>query len=298
MGAGLILGLLFARVTLFILTKIRLQYEGIYPVLVLAMVLLSYSMANVLHGNGFLAVYVLGIVLGSSDFNRKRALLNFYDGIAWLMQIAMFLALGLLVLPSMIFANALNGLFIALALMFVARPLSVFISLIGFNMTTQKKAMVSWVGLRGAAPIILATFPLLAGVANAGFIFNIVFFVVIASVIIQGTTISAVADALKVSAPYQSGRRHPLEFEKSEAIDAMLTDIMVPYNSQCAGKSIFNLHAPEGCLIVLLARADKYIVPSGSTIISEGDVILTLANKEALEKLRAIVTRLKETQSE
>jgi len=292
MGAGFLLGLLFARATIILVKKIRLPYEGLYPTLILAMVALAYSVTNILHGNGFLAVYILGIVLGSHDFLHKKVLLHFYEGIAWLMQIVMFLALGLLVLPSGVFSHILPGLEIAAVLMFVARPLSVFICLLGFNMSIPKKVMVSWVGLRGAAPIVLATFPLLAGVPHAGVIFNIVFFVVLTSILIQGTSVSLVANWLNVSVPVEADRRHPLEFEKTEAIDAMLTDLMIPYNSEVVGKTIYDLSVPDGNLIVLIARGDKYLVPSGATALQGGDVMLVLAKDADYAKLRNIVIKL------
>jgi potassium/hydrogen antiporter len=292
MGAGFILGLLFARATIILVKKIHLQYEGLYPTLILAMVALTYSVTNILHGNGFLAVYILGIVLGSHDFLHKKVLLHFYEGIAWLMQIVMFLALGLLVLPSGVFAHILPGLAIAAVLMFIARPLSVFICLLGFNMSIPKKVMVSWVGLRGAAPIVLATFPLLAGVPHAVVIFNIVFFVVLTSILIQGTSVSLVANWLNVSVPVEADRRHPLEFEKTEAIDAMLTDLLIPYNSQVVGKTIYDLRVPDGNLIVLIARGDKYLVPGGATALQGGDVMLVLAKDNDYAKLRDIVIKL------
>ena len=142
----------------------------------------------------------------------------------------------------------------------------------------RKKAMVAWVGLRGSVPIILATFPFMAGIAQADIIFNIVFFIVIASVLIQGTSIPIVAKILKLDLPWPNKTRYPIEFEKTEGIDAELTDIIVPYNSGAVGKMIRDLNVPEKCLIMLISRNDKFIIPAGPTIIEGGDVLLVLAN--------------------
>jgi len=163
--------------------------------------------------------------------------------------------------------------------MVVARPISVFLCLLPFRLGMRVKAMVAWVGLRGSVPIILATFPFMAGITQADTIFNVVFFVVIASVFIQGTSIPIVSKILKLDVPLANKINYPIEFEKTEAIDAELTDVIVPYNSAVVGKQISDLSVPEKCLIVLISRDDKFVIPSGSTIIESGDVLLVLANK-------------------
>jgi len=175
MGIGALVGYFMSRFIVFLIDRLSLEYEGLYPVMMISLVLLTYSIAAFLKGNGFLAVYLAGLLIARAEFSNKKSIAKFHDGIAWLMQIAMFLTLGLLVFPSKIVSVVGGGLLLAFILMIVARPLSVFISLLPFNITTRKKIMVSWVGLRGAAPIILATFPLLAGVRQADTIFNIVF---------------------------------------------------------------------------------------------------------------------------
>lgn len=200
MVIGSIGGYLMGRVTVYLINRLRLGYDGLYPVLTLSLVLLSYSIVNLLGGNGFLAVYLGGIVIGNQRFLRKRALLSFHEGLAWIMQIAMFVTLGLLVFPSNLVPVMGYGLLIAACLIFVARPISVFLLTTFSGWSLQEKTFISWVGLRGAVPIILATYPLLAGVEQAQFIFNSVFFVVLTSVILQGTTLPIVAKWLKVDA--------------------------------------------------------------------------------------------------
>jgi cell volume regulation protein A len=255
--------------------------------------LITYALATLIQGNGFMAVYLLGLMMSKNDFVNKRSIVRFYEGIAWLMQIVMFLTLGLLVFPSQIFPVIGSGLLIAAVLIVLARPVSIFLCLFPFKFNFAEKTMISWVGLRGAVPIILATFPLLAGITQAHAIFNIVFFVVLTSVLLQGTSIPLVSKILKVTAPFDTKKKYPIEFEHSEAIDASLTDMIVPYNSEAVGKTIAAINIPPKALVVLIARGDKFIVPNGSTVIEEGDVFQVLANDEDLRLLQGILSTLK-----
>ncbi|MDD5681533.1 MAG: TrkA C-terminal domain-containing protein, partial [Candidatus Omnitrophica bacterium] len=157
-----------------------------------------------------------------------------------------------------------------------------------------KKIMLSWVGLRGSVPIILATFPMAAGIAQAETIFNIVFFIVIASVFIQGTSIPLVSKLLKLDVPLPDKKAYPIEFEKVEGVDAELTDVIVPHNSVAIGKMIKGLNVPEKCLIMLISRNDKFVIPSGTTVIESGDVLLVLANAQDFAVLQQTLARLKE----
>ena len=195
---GSALGYAIGKIAVFIMNKIKLEYEGLYPVLTLSLVAFAYGATSYLGGSGFLAVYLLGLIMGKHDYQHKNSLMQFHDGIAWLMQIMMFLTLGLLVFPSHLSKVAFSGLLISVFLVFIARPISVFLSLIFSKMDFKEKLFVNWAGLRGAVPIILATFPMLANIPKAEIIFNLVFFVVIVSVLLQGTTIPLIARLLKV----------------------------------------------------------------------------------------------------
>jgi cell volume regulation protein A len=170
-------------------------------VLLLALALFSYSATETIGGNGFLSIYICAVLLGSSDFVHKRILIQFYDGIAWLMQIILFLTLGLLVFPSRVLAVAGPGLLISAFLIFVARPIGVFGALLFFKTDRRSKLFLSWVGLRGAVPIVFATYPLIAGLPESSLIFNLVFFIAVSSVLVQGTTLPAVARWLKLTVP-------------------------------------------------------------------------------------------------
>lgn len=293
MGIGALAGFGMAKFAVYITRKLKFEYEGLYPVTMISLVLLSYSLAEISGGNGFLSVYLFGLLLGNSKLPNKKTIIRFHDGIAWLMQIVMFVALGLLVFPSKLLPLAGVGLAITALLIFVSRPLSVFISLIPFKLGVRNKLMISWVGLRGSVPIILATFPLMAGVSNSNIIFNVVFFVVIASVLLQGMSIPLISKLLKVDAPLAKKADYPIEFEKRENIDADLLDLIVPDSSEVIGKSIGDLNIPKTLLIVLISRNDKYVIPSGSTTIEAGDVLLVLGSSEDYSILSKEVMKIR-----
>jgi cell volume regulation protein A len=296
MGMGALIGYLMARFIVFFINRLKLEYEGLYPVIMISLVLLTYVTAVFLKGNGFLAVYLAGLILGQAEFPNKKMIMRFHDGLAWLMQIVMFITLGLLVFPSHIVPLMGVGLSITLLLMLVARPISVLLCLLPFKMDLREKTMIAWVGLRGSVPIILATFPFMAGISQADTIFNIVFFVVFASVLIQGTTIPVVSKILKLEVPWANRINYPIEFEKTEAIDAELTDVIVPYDSEVVGKRIGALGVPEKCLIVLISREGKFVIPSGSTVIESGDVLLVLANMADFSIFQQTVAQLRKKQ--
>lgn len=293
MGMGALIGYAMAGFIVFLMKRLKLEYEGLYPVFMISLVILTYSAAVFAKGNGFLAVYLAGLLIGQVDFPNKNMIARFHGVVAWLMQIVMFVTLGLLVSPSHIVPLMGTGLLLTFLIMVVARPVSVLLCLLPFGMTLRKKVMVAWVGLRGSLPIILATFPFMAGIPQANTIFNVVFFVVFASVLIQGTSIPFVAKMLNVHAPHEAKKRHPIEFEHSEAIDASLTDIIVPYDSVVDGKTIAEIHVPQKALVVLISRKDKYIVPNGSTVIEGGDVLLVLANEDDLKALALVLSNPK-----
>jgi cell volume regulation protein A len=293
LGAGALVGVVMGRLIGVLLRRLRLAHNGLYPVAMVGLVLLTYAVAVIARGNGILAVYLAGLILGHSQFPSKRAIVRFHDSVAWLMQIVMFVTLGLLVFPSRVLPLAGAGLLLALLLMFVARPLGVLLSLAPFRLGLRRSLLVAWVGLRGAVPVILATFPLTAGVERADAMFNIVFFVVIASAFIQGTTIPFVARLLGLRAPPDDRSSYPIEFEKTDAIDAEMTDVIVPYGSAAAGRTVAELGVPEKCLILLVVRGESYEVPSGSTVIEGGDVLLVLANAAGLAALQQKLVELR-----
>jgi cell volume regulation protein A len=202
----------------------------------------------------------------------------------------MFVTLGLLVFPSEIKAVALAALLIAAFLMFIARPLSVFAVLAFFHFNWREKVFISWVGLRGAVPIVLATFPLISGVPQADIIFNIVFFVVITSAILQGWLLPPFSKLLKLDAPLVRKPQYPIEFNATDETDTELLDFIVPYNSNAVGKTLVELGFPDDSRVVLIWRNEKSIVPSGGTNLEPGDALLVLVNKNNIDKIKAILS--------
>jgi potassium/hydrogen antiporter len=282
---GALVGYGMGRVMLFLVNRINLGYEGLYSVLTLSLVFLTFGLTDILGGSGFLAVYLAGIFLGNNCFIHQRSLLQFHDGLAWIMQFAMFLTLGLLVFPSQIIPIVGVGLLIAIFLMFIARPISIFISLFPSTLKWREKAFISWVGLRGAAPIILATFPLLAGLPQSNLIFNVVFFVVLTSVLLQGTTIPLVARWLRVDAPVIPKRVYPIEYSPMDGLKSELKELPIPLESKVTGKAIFELGLPRDFLVILIAREKDFMIPSGGTVIQGGDTLLVLSDEKDFEKV-------------
>ncbi|MDW8146612.1 MAG: potassium/proton antiporter [Roseiflexaceae bacterium] len=290
MTVGGVAGYAMGRLMALAINRARLQLEGLYPALMLGLVLLTYSGTALISGSGFLAVYLAGIVLGNCDFAHKRSLLRFYDGLAWLMQIAMFLVLGLLVYPSQLIPLIGEGLLMSAFLIFVARPVAVFVSLAFTRYDWRARAMVAWAGLRGAAPIVLATFPLLAGLDRAGIMFNLVFFIVLTSVLIQGTTIARVARWLGVQQSQPPSLfRYPQEFVPQVSASSQLVELTVAAGSPACGRAIMELGLPRGVLVVLITRNNDSLVPSGTTILEPGDQVLLLAERNALDEVRRVL---------
>lgn len=286
---GGLVGYGLGRLMVWGINRINLGYDGLYLVFTLSVVMLAYGLTSLIGGNGFLAVYIVGLVMGNHHFIHKKSIARFHDGIAWLMQIVMFITLGLLVFPSQLVPVVWVGLLLSLFLIFVARPLGVFATLGLARMRPQEMAVISWVGLRGAVPIILATFPLIAGVAQAEVIFNLVFFIVLTSVLLQGPSIPLVAKWFKVDAPLVASPRYPLEFEAAANLDSELVEVEIPEDSPVAGRQIVKLGLPDEALVVLISRDNTFVVPRGATVLKGKDRILVLADESSLKQVRAIV---------
>ncbi|MDD4255176.1 MAG: potassium/proton antiporter [Methanofollis sp.] len=287
MAVGSMLGYVMGMVLVSLVNRIRLESEGLYPVLTLTIVLLTYGLTSTLGGNGFIAVYVAGLVMGNSTFVYRKSLVQFHDGIAWLMQIVMFLALGLLVFPSQLALAVVPGLLAALFLILVARPVAVLVTLLPWKMPMNEKILVSWVGLRGAVPIILATYPLVAGVPGADLIFNMVFFIVIVSALVHGTSIPAVARRLGLAAPVEEPLKLSREFEAESDTPSKMLDLVIPPDSPAVGKQVVDLGLPKGALIILMQKGKNRFVPGGSTVIGAGDTLLFLTTEDLVDEVRA-----------
>lgn len=286
MVIGTVLGIAFGRLSKWLINNMKLGFEGLYPVLVITMMLLTFSATQVLHGNGFLAVYLTAVYLGNQYFMHKKTVLKVFDGLAWLMQIVLFLTLGLLVFPSQVVRVMDLGILISLFLIFVARPLSVFISMRFFRMGWREKAFMSWVGLRGAVPIVFATYPLLAGIDQSGLIFNIVFFISITSVLIQGTSLSLIAKILKLNDTDVEAGPYPLDAFLEEPKNAMLQELVLTDNHHVSGKKIIELSFPKNAIIAMIQRKGQYLTPNGATRLETGDKLFILSpNAKGVEEV-------------
>ena len=277
---GGLLGLAFGVLSKFIINNIKLDFEGLYSVLVIALMFITFSATDFVGGNGFLAIYICAVYLGNQELIHKKTIFKMYDGLAWLMQIVLFLTLGLLVFPSEVFPFMGIGLLISVFLILVARPVSVFVSLMFFKMQLRRRLYISWVGLRGAVPIVFATYPLLAGIDKAHIIFNIVFFISVTSVIIQGTTLITVAKWLHVALPEKAKPITYIDHLILELPKSSLQEFeILPYFSSI-NKRIVDLKFPKSAFIIMIKRNGKYIRPGGSTQIAANDVLMVLADKE------------------
>lgn len=275
---GIIFGYVAARMVVFIINKIKLEYASLYVVITLALVLFTYSSADMMGGNGFIAVYASGLTMAGMHIVYKKKLIKSHDIFAWISQIIMFTILGLLVNLKTGFSFAMKSVYVALILVFLARPIAVFLISFLFKRPLNEKLLISWVGLRGAAPIVLATFPLAAGLVYSSEIFNIVFFVVLISVLLQGTTIPLVAKLLKVYVPLLP---YKAVYDYDEhTMNNKIFEVSVKEGSDIAGKKVFELNLPDNTLVSLIYNKGQYIVPKGDTEIEENDVLFIISDAD------------------
>jgi cell volume regulation protein A len=296
LAIGFAAGYLFGKGIVWIVNKAKISNDSLSSIMLLALVFITYSITDLIQGNGYLAVYIAGMVVGNSKVLGCKSLIKSFDGYTWLMQIVMFITLGLLVSPRSLVEpeTALLGISIGLFMMFIARPLTVFIFLFPFRkMTFRDKLYVSWVGLRGAVPIILATYPLVA--VGQGFnpevastIFNVVFFITILSLAVQGSTLTFVADKLGLS---ESVREDSFGIDLPDNIQADLTEVDVTENFLQGGSLLREVTLPENTLVVFVKRGDRYIVPRGHTRLAVGDVLLLVwdDSQQINEQLKELV---------
>ena len=298
MLAGGLMGVIMGRFACYMIQRLKVTNEALYPVWGIAIVLMTFGLTETVYGNGYLAVYVCGITMGEREFLYKYSLQRFHEGFAWLMQIIMFLVLGLLVNPHEImdFSVISVGLLISFALMFVARPIAVFAGTIfsrRFNF--REKIFISWTGLRGAVPIILATYPLTHGHEQAAYMFNVIFFVVLTSVLIQGKTLALAAKLLGIDAPVRESKSYPLAFDRTPGSGTEETrevDLMPEY--VIVGKCVKDLRFPEGVTILLINRDSKFLIPKGNTELKAGDTLLLFGEHDKLPEVEENLTQIKD----
>ena len=278
-GVGSLVGIGIGYGSTWVVNRINLDYPGLYPILVLAFGLLAFGLAAVLGGSGFLAVYIAGIVLGNNSLVYRNGIFLFHDAAAWLGQIVLFVMLGMLSFPSRLVEVAVDGLAIALVLIFIARPVAVALSAFPFGFTLRELSFLSWVGLKGAVPITLATFPLLEGMEGGGLIFNVVFFVVLVSAVTQGWSLPLVARWLKLGV--RSDRTTPVtvEINALRHVDGEIVEYRVVTTSNVARKALRHLALPYEVTVTLVVRGSEVIMPRGRTVLLPGDQVFVAMRK-------------------
>ena len=279
LAIGGLLGYLSGKALVWIVNHINLPNASLYPVLTLSLILIIFTLTDMLQGNGYLAVYVAGLVAGNGILSYRRETTTFMQGVTWLLQIVMFLTLGLLVNPSDMLGVWIVAIAIGVFMMFVARPLAVFLCLQPFRLPAKAKLFVSWVGLRGAVPIIFATYPVIAGIEDADFLFNVVFVITLLSLSLQGTTITACARKLGL-ATVEPKEGNDFGVELPEELHSQLSELIVTEEHLAEGNRLSDLHFPPGMLVMLVKRGNSIIVPNGQLELRKGDVLLTIAKQE------------------
>lgn len=281
-AVGTLAGFVFGKFFVWLINRLRIENASLYPIAVLTACIFVFSASYYMGGNSYLAVYIGGVVVGNSRFVHKRSSVNFFDGLAWLSQLLVFLTLGLLVNPHELVPLILPGLVVSLLMIFFTRPVSVLLCLAPFrDITFNCKKFIAWVGLRGAVPIIFAIQTLAADVPHARFIFNIVFICTLVSLVVQGTTLAWMAGKLNLlDTPDELGKVKDFDMEFSDEIKSVLAEVTITGQILNYGDKLLNLPLPENCLAVLVKRGDAYFVPSGKTELALGDKILLISDEK------------------
>lgn len=274
---GSVIGFAFGKFSAWLINKINLSNASLYPILLLSLVFITFTTTDLLKGNGYLAVYIAGVVVGNTRLAFRKEVDTFMNGLTWLFQIIMFLSLGLLVNPHEMLDVVVVALLIAVFMILIARPLSVFTCLLPFrSMSNRARFFVSWVGLRGAVPIIFATYPVVAEIPGSHQIFNIVFFITLLSLIFQGMTISMGARMLHLDLP-QEKEGNEFGVELPEEIDSQLMDLTLTAEMLEKGNRLVDMDIPKGTLVMLVKRGNEFIIPNGQVELYVGDKLLFIS---------------------
>ncbi|WP_291575650.1 potassium/proton antiporter [Clostridium sp. UBA4548] len=279
---GLIIGVILAVISVFLLRHIKFEIDGLYPILVIAIVILGYALSDFTGGNGFLAVYIIGIVMGNNKIPHKKSMDHFFDGVSWLMQIILFFTLGLLVFPSQFSSVLGSSILIAIFLVVIARPIAVSSILIWFKTPIKQQLLVSWVGLRGAASIVFATYALTNKIPIANEIFNTVFIIALLSVSVQGALLPKLANKLDLVEEEVSQFKVFNDYE--DETYTQLIEMVIKEDSPWVDKMIMDADIPEEILVVMIKRKNEVITPKGSSVIKKGDTLVLTGNNFQLLK--------------
>ncbi len=280
---GALAGFALGKLAVFIINRLKIDNASLYPILVFAFCVFTFSLTYFLKGNGYLAVYIGGLVIGNSSFQHKRSTVGFFDGLTWLCQLLMFLTLGLLVNPHELIPILIPGLIISVVMIFISRPISVLLCLLPFRkMDFRSKVYISWCGLRGAVPIIFAILPLAEGIPQARMIFNIVFLCTLVSLLIQGTSLPQMAKWLKLDDNSKQLKKvEDFDVDFSDEIKSVTTEITITDQILEKGNHLMDLGLPDKTLVVMVKREKKFFVPTGKTALHAGDKLLIITDDRA-----------------
>lgn len=277
---GGVLGYAFGKFAVWLINKIELSNGALYPILLLSIVFITFTLTDLVKGNGYLAVYIAGVIVGNARLAFRKETNTFMNGLTWLFQIIMFLTLGLLVNPHEMLDIAVTALLIGIFMILIARPISVFLCLLPFKGISNKaRIFISWIGLRGAVPIIFATYPVIAQIPGSNQLFNIVFFITLLSLIIQGMTISKMARWLKLDLPEEK-EGNDFGVELPDEIDTHLNDITLTEDMLTVGNRLADMNIPKGTLVMLIKRGNEFIIPNGQIELHAGDKLLVMSEKK------------------
>jgi cell volume regulation protein A len=270
------LGFAMGKCAVWLTNRINLLNSSLYPILLLSLVFITFTITDTIDGNGYLAVYICGLVVGNTKLVFRKEVNTFMNGLTWLFQIIMFITLGLLVNPHELLDVALIAVLVGLFMIVFARPISVFVCLLPFKeMTNSARLFVSWVGLRGAVPIIFATYPVIAQVDGSKQIFNIVFFITLLSLVIQGMSITQMARWLKLDLPAEK-EGNDFGVELPDEIDSQLSDMTLVAEDLAGGNRLVDLHLPKGQLVMIVKRGSEFLIPNGQMELKVGDKLLLI----------------------
>ncbi len=291
LGVGGVVGVAVGLLAVQAFRRAQLATGGLYPVASLAVVAISFGAADVLHGSGFLAVYLSGLIMGSSALPARQTITAFHDGLAWVAQLTMFLALGLLVFPAQLGDIALEGTLVALVLVFVARPVAVAVATAFAPLRTADRLVLGWAGLRGAVPVVLATFPVIEGIEGSLVFFNVAFFAVLVSTLLQGATFEPLARALRTTTTEPALPPPLVEVGTIRRLGADVVEVPIREGDAAVGVRVRDLGLPREALVNVLVRGDEALPPRGSTRLESGDRLYIVARQAALPALQAVRER-------
>ncbi|AJY77305.1 potassium/proton antiporter [Paenibacillus beijingensis] len=287
-GIGLVVGVVIGIVAVRCINKINLDVSGLYPVAVIAFGIFSYSLSAYLHGSGLLSVYIAALYIGNQNLMYRFTISRFNEGFAWMMQILMFVMMGLLAYPQDLLGVAWQGLLLAAILLFIARPIGVFASTFWMKFSFKETLFLSWAGLKGAVPIVLATYPLLSGLEFSRLFFNIVFFIVLISALVQGPTMAFVARKLGLEGPVDESQVQVLDAVPVGKANMEIIEMQVDRQTGAAEKRLKDLHLPEGTLVTSLIRKQEAVPLHDGTRLHDGDLVYIFTSKTNREKVKAI----------